>query len=208
MASKPIDILREMDILWEKFAECRAHFPYVPETAVGGNIGETPSYYRQFGIHIIFQFDQQLTPADRERINAIGHWLNQNFIVRLCALLESHKVLLSEVPIDRNLAGAEDVGLLRRLRNVFAHTSGRYNAGQDHRKLMKALATRFGIKLANCQDFPLAIDEVLEPLLKSCKAYARARAAATATTVQGGFLARWRTKVASWLCKRLERHRR
>lgn len=206
MAANPEAVLREMDVLWEKFTECRARFPYVPEMAVGGNIGVAP-YYEQFGIHIILQFDRKLTPADRERINAIGHWLNQNFIVRLYALLESHKVL--EVPIDRKLAGAEDVDLLRRLRNVFAHSSGRYNAGNKaHRKLLKALATRFGINLTSCQDFPLDIAKVLEPLLNSCKAYARAQAAATTTAGQKGFLARWRTTATSWLCKLLERYRR
>jgi hypothetical protein len=176
MAMQHSDVLGEMDVLWKKFVECRGHFPYAPDTAVGAQVAETPPYYRQFGIHLAFHFDQRLTRDDIARMNAIGHWLNQNFVVRLCALLESRGVISEQTSIKHDLRGAAQLDLVRRLRNKFAHSSGKYDpTDAEQKKLLGKMGKVLEIDVSTAQDFPLAIDEVLEPLFNGCKAYVQAK---------------------------------
>jgi len=67
------------------------------------------------------------------------------------------------------------VSLVRDLRNVFAHSSGRYNARKpDHKKILKKLASVLSWDFGSPKEFPLGIDDVLEPLVKECKAYVKA----------------------------------
>lgn len=171
-----IDILNEMDILWQNFVNCRAHFPYVPNEMIGQVAATTAPYYIKQGFHITFNFGEPLTEDIIKKINAIGHWINQNFIVRLCALLESNHILSNEIPIDFDLDGSDDVDLVRRLRNYFAHSSGKYNSSKsEHRKTLEKMGTHLNVDIKNRIDFPLSIGTVIEPLFKGCKKYVESK---------------------------------
>jgi len=168
-------IIREINNLWRTFVNCRAHFPCVSEQAIGATSIRTAPYYsrRGFDVHICFR--TPLTEKNIEDFLAIGHWINQNFIVRLYALLESHKVPVSGQKVDCKLDGNRHVSLLRALRNVFAHSSGRYNARKPyHKEILKKLRSVLSLDLGSPKEFPLGIDDVLEPLVKGCKAYVKA----------------------------------
>lgn len=56
-----------------------------------------------------------LTKKDIQRNNEIGHWINENVVVRLCAILQSHSILSEKVSIDKSIDGWKEVDLLRRL---------------------------------------------------------------------------------------------
>ena len=87
------DLLEALDILWKDFNNCRAYFPYVQEDAVGATTAQTAPYYIAQGFNISFVFNEGLSMESILKINQIGHWINQNFVIRLCALLESYYIL-------------------------------------------------------------------------------------------------------------------
>lgn len=174
---KDIEALeKSLDLLWENYTNCRAHFPRVTKESVGAKEVRTAPYYIRQGFHITFVFSEGLSPDDVDKINEIGHWISQNFIVRLCALLESFKVFSEEIQIDFGLDWAHYVNIARRLRNCFAHSSGRLHPEDNkHRKTIELMRDHIGISIDNCSTWPLAIETVLEPLLEGCRRYAKSK---------------------------------
>ncbi len=166
-------INKEMDILWTNLNKNRGYFPCVDDSSVGAKILLTPPYYRAQGINIVHKFEEPLSVEIKDEMLRIGHWINQNFIIRLCALIESYQVISNAIKIDFALDGAEQLNIVRRLRNRFAHSSGRYNPdNSDDLKTMELMRKHLGISIDGCTDWPLAIDTVLERLLEGCKLYA------------------------------------
>lgn len=163
------------EILWRDFNNCKAHFPYVPPDAKGAKVVKTAPFYIRQGFNIEIVFSEGLSEEDIERINQISHWLNQNFIIRLCAVLESFGVISTAKAgqINFSLEGAEHVNIVRRLRNCFAHSSGRYDPkDKKHGKTMKLIADELGISINGLTDWPISIDTVLKPLYDGCIRYA------------------------------------
>ena len=167
-------LLDALDTLWYDFNNCRAHFPYIPENAVGIKSADTAPYYVAQGLRISFVFSEGLSNDGLLKINRIGHWINQNFVIRLCALLESYHILSNTVAIDFDMDGAEQVNIARRLRNCFAHSSGRYNPeDKDHVKTMELIRDHIGVPLGDRAEWPISIDAVLKPLYEGCKSYSK-----------------------------------
>jgi hypothetical protein len=161
-------LLEGLDLLWQNYTNCRAHFPYVTKDSVGAKAVQTAPYYIKQGFDITFVFSEGLCPEE------IDHWIRQNFIIRLCALLESFSVLSKQISIDFSLDGAEHVNIVRRLRHCFAYSSGRFYVEDDeHRKAIELMRDHLGISMENGTTWPLAIDTVLEPLLQGCRRYAK-----------------------------------
>ena len=166
-------INKEMDTLWTNLIKNRGYFPCVDDGSVGTKSLLTPPYYRDKGINIVHTFEEPLSIEIKDEILRIGHWINQNFIIRLCALIESYQLLSNVIKIDFTLDGAEQLNIVRRLRNRFAHSSGRYNPdNNDDVKTMKLMGKNLGISIEGRTDWPLVIDTVLERLLEGCKLYA------------------------------------
>jgi len=175
-----IDIPAQIEQQMEYLFRTRAVFPYMNESAVDHGSFSTAPYYQQEGINIEFRFAKPVTLDQVHAINAIGHWINQNFVIRLCALLEYHGVIPTQDQgrLNENLPGFQDVNIVRRLRNVLAHTSGRYNSTDDvERRLHETMVTHYGVEGVNsaaATEFPLSIDTVLVPMARGCKEYAQA----------------------------------
>jgi hypothetical protein len=144
---------------------------------VGKVTFSTAPFYQRRGHNLEFHFAEPLTEDDVRRIREIGHWINQNYVVRLCALLESHGVVPKEGKgkICKELPGHEEIDILRRLRNEFAHSSGRYDATDpEARKLYERIVDHFRIQTddpSSAKDYPIPIDTVLVPLTQACKRY-------------------------------------
>ena len=174
------DLLATCKALWRDFNNCKAHFPYVPLDAKGAKVVRTAPFYIAQGFDIQFFFSQGISEEGIKRINQIGHWLNHNFIIRLCAVLESFGVVSKANQVERanqidfNLEGAEHVNIVRRLRNCFAHSSGRYDpTDKEHRKTMQLIHDKLGEPIDGLTDWPIAIDRVLKPLYNGCVMYAK-----------------------------------
>jgi len=167
-------LLREMDNIWKKTTKCRSLFPYADRNSVGQQKARTAPYYRQFGFDVGFDFGMGLTIDAIDEINSVGHYINQNFVIRLFALLEYYQIIGNNVQLDHTIKEWEEVDILRRLRGKFAHSSGGYNPDDpEQKKLCQRIVRHFGLNDTNPPDFPLPIDEVLERIFCACKRYAK-----------------------------------
>ena len=167
------DLLESCKTLWNDFNNCKAHFPYVPIDAKGATAVRTAPFYIAQGFDISFLFSEGISEDGIKRINQIGHWLNQNFIIRLCAVIEYFEIISKSIKIDFNLDGAEHINIVRRLRNCFAHSSGRYNPEDKiHRETMELMRDKLGVSIDARTEWPISIDKVLKPLYDGCIKYA------------------------------------
>ena len=156
--------------------QTRAMFPTISADMVGATQASTASYYQAMGFQIEFKFSPSLTSEAIERTNAIGHWINQNFCVRLYSTMESYQMVSETIKIRAELEGADELDILRRLRNEFAHGSGWHDPHDgEHRKLRERIIQHFGVRDADLPEatnlFPIPIDRVLVPMGAKCKAY-------------------------------------
>lgn len=124
-------------------------------------------------LDFLVQMYNDVHTGDRCNTEA-GHWVNEAFIIRLCAVLEAHHVVGGGKSLDRSLPGWKRVDLCRRLRNKFAHATGEIH-DQDSRTLDAEIKREFG--LGNQESifegrFILSKDAVLQPMLLSCRQYA------------------------------------
>ena len=175
----PDRLIGEIDRQVELLLCTRSVFPYMDISAVGSAEFATAPFYQKALGPVRLSYGSPLTDEDVKRHNGIGHWVNQNFIVRVCALLDEHGVFRPR--IDHQLDGHEEVDMLRRLRNVFAHTGGEFDAdNSEHVKLEQRLRKYYGLTrtpVSGRPVFPLSIDTVLVPLTQGCKRYVIARQA-------------------------------
>lgn len=179
------ELLRLIDVQVKQLLEVRAVFPHMNKNLVGARQFNTAPLYRNRGHDITFAFSRPLTEEDIDRYHAIGHWINQSFVLRLWALLEGHRVVGSsgsEREINQSLPGHDEVDILRRLRNEFAHTSGKYDPQKpEQKKLHDRIFEHFELRPndhpSDHPGFPIPIDAVLMKLAEGCKEYVRALAA-------------------------------
>lgn len=169
-------VIEEIDKQLDYLRNVRALLPYLDDTVIGKKMINTAPYYQNSGFNITFGFSKELKKADVDKINSIGHWINQNYIIRIYSLLEAFNILSDKQRIDKTFDGWEEVDLIRRLRHKFAHSSGRYNPNdKDSKELYDKILTLFRLtdikSSADATEFPLSIDEVLEPLTEGCKKY-------------------------------------
>jgi len=170
------DVVISIHAQVELLKRCRATFPHILPTMVGQTEFQTAPYYLAQGHSIWFRFEPALDAATAQVIHETGHWINQNFVVRLCAVLEAHHIIGKEIENKPDLDGFIEVSLTRRLRNIFAHGSGRCDpAKADHLKLKNKIVERFALNAADCPEgwFPLPIDKVLAKLATGCEKYVR-----------------------------------
>lgn len=177
MSDETDDLLEAIDIIWQNFNSCKAHFPYMPKEAKGAKEARTAPYYIRQGFDIKFVFSKGISEGAIEKINEVGHWINQNAIIRLCAVLESFHIVSNTIEINFDLDGAEQLNISRRLRNCFVHSAGRYKAFEsEHRKTLKIMKDKLGISIDGCTDWPLSIDTVIQPLFEGCINYVKEKA--------------------------------
>lgn len=169
-------LIGEMRSLRRLFHHCRAYFPRIPLKQAGAFRLSGAPYYSAHGYPMQFLFSSPITPHRVRAINAVGLWVNKSYVVHLCAMLESYGIISDSDRLDQSLPGWREVDLVRRLRNVFAHTTGTYNPrNRKHRLLARALVQHLGLTGRRPPGFPLAIDDVLDPLFEGCRNYVLAR---------------------------------
>ncbi len=171
-------LAHEIDAQLESLMSVRAVFPYMGSDMLGKRTVRTAPLYRAKGLDVRFHFPDGLTRKSISKVNGIGHWVNQSYIIRLCALLEANGVIPSrrQGRIDQAVDGHKDIDILRRLRGVFAHTDGQYDREKsEHRKLYNKIRAHYNLAVIGADkaaSFPLSIDTVLIPLTKRCRSYA------------------------------------
>ena len=182
------NLIEILDELWITFTRCRAIFPLVTKDKVGHKGIINSNFLPQNSINISLSSKNKLTDADIVGINKSGHYINQNFIVRVHALLDSKKIIPRRKKnensesnngypeeLDKLIEGHRDVFFLRRLRHKIAHSTGKYNSqDKDQKKLYEDIVEHYNLKTPpnHPDEWRLPIDKVLFPMFKGCKRYA------------------------------------
>jgi hypothetical protein len=171
------EILQQIQTQWIDLLRVRAVFPTMGNDVIGAQQLPTAPYYRSKGYSAQISFVQPLTQESIKEVNEIGRWLNESYVIRLCAFLELHKIIpqAKQDRIDQNLEGHEEIDILRRVRNQLLHHSGRYNPDNSkNRKLYDRMVRHFSVEAENSTTatrYPIPIDTFLEPLTQACKRY-------------------------------------
>ncbi|HBI71707.1 MAG TPA: hypothetical protein DDY59_00765 [Lachnospiraceae bacterium] len=172
------EVLKEIYILFEKFMKSRGYFPYMGMNMIGERKFQTATIYRKWiDTNITFIVDKPLTREDVETNNEIGGLLNQNIIIRLCALLEEYDILKYQEEVDHTINDHEAAYLAKQLRNRYAHSLGKPDSqNRDHKALFRRLNNYLKplnpFQIDDAEYFPNSIDTVIIPLFKGCYKYA------------------------------------
>lgn len=176
----PEEVIAAIRAHQEFLTRSRATFPHITDAMVGRTEFPTAPYYFSKGYSVKFRFEPPLDLETARAIHETGQWINQNFVVRLCAVLDSHRVTGQQIENRKDLPGYAELRLARKLRNLFAHASGRCDpANSEHQKLRSEIIERFGLSAEDCPEgwFPLPIEGVLSKLAQGCVEYVVALAA-------------------------------
>lgn len=91
-------------------------------------------------------------------------------------MLDYHNIVSDNQKIDPQLPGSNEVDILRRLRKLFSHTSGKYNPNnKEEKKLVNRIIEHFDLKISEPHDFPISIDTVVTPIVIKTKEYIKAK---------------------------------
>lgn len=126
--------------------------------------------------HLKLTFSDSLKAADIELFNDMSYWINQSFVIWLWSILEQYKMVGKDINLEESIPGYNHVNLLRRMRNVFSHTNGRYNPKRkDEKDLFDEIILTYKPSPVDPRRYNLHINEVLRPLYLGVKQYAKAR---------------------------------
>jgi hypothetical protein len=165
--------LADIKELLEILRRLREMFPSMKDDMIGKD------KFRTAGSDVTYVFSRPLKKPDIDSFNAVGHWVNESFIVRLFASLQGNHIVSG--PIDRKLSGGEHVNIVKRLRDKIAHKSCRNNynpSDNEEKKLFHDIVNLYKIKGVDperASQYPLSIDTVLLPMTEGCIAYVQAR---------------------------------
>ncbi len=151
----------------------RRAYRYISEEDIGSKELSSKVIMIKNSYSSLLKFDKEIDSDTRSEINGMGHFLNQNILIRLYALIEYYGFTK---PIDNKKEGYRDVEILKKLRDKFAHSRGKYNSTKNKDvKLLMELIDRFGINKMDLVEgeFPLPKDKVINTIFNSCKLYVR-----------------------------------
>lgn len=172
--SKADDVAVEIDRQLEILHRCRSVFPRLDANMAGQSEFRAPGYYQQLGLNVSVKLSEPMTTEFIDGLFDLGHWINENFVVRLWSILESNGV---RGKINQELQGWQDVDLVRRLRNKIGHGSGVYDPNDaDKKKLFDVIVEYYkvpeGYSYFEVEKYPIGIKQVLVPMANGCKQYA------------------------------------
>ncbi|MFO7445170.1 MAG: hypothetical protein R6W90_02340 [Ignavibacteriaceae bacterium] len=156
------EIIEQINLIHNLFVESRAAFPYY-------SLDGQPPLISGSRTSIFIHPPTPMTNNDKIYRNNIAHFQNQNFLVRLFAVLQYHGVYNN---FDKSLPGATGLDILKRLRNEFGHGLGLYNPkNQRDRKLMKDIIDHFTFEKKGYLDYPLNKDILIKGIISESKIY-------------------------------------
>lgn len=161
---------------WEYHLITRAAFPPDVEKSIAYR---SPPYFRPH-IDLAVLVLSRLSPDQLERLKDTPHWLNQNYILRLYAILDDkHHTNLKVSVMKAGKGTANCIDILALLRNIIAHTLGDRTADTQKGEVAKVeslIKKEFpAIKLPSedIEHFTFPVDTFLCSLKDKCIEYAR-----------------------------------
>lgn len=171
----PKAAISAIDRLWRSFFLSRALFPRMDESLADHAATQwtPPDFYSKSPYRLVIM-KEPITRLDVQQNNETAHWLNENFLVRLYALLEVYGIAKVDAP---DAHGYDEYRIVRRLRHKLAHGStGRYDNSEPSDRDALARLVR------SCPSFTppdkyggrfdLSISDVLWPLVVGVRRYA------------------------------------
>ncbi len=89
---KPEEVIAAIRAHQELLTRTRATFPFIPDALVGRTEFPTAPYYFTKGHAVTFRFEPRLDLETARSVQEAGQWINENFVGRLCAVLDAHRV--------------------------------------------------------------------------------------------------------------------
>ncbi len=161
LSSEQIDRLcEEVEQQWLHHMMVRAAFPN--KFVVHGQY-RSRTFYRNHGIDLLMEWPDRTTDSFRVGARGLTVWLNQNWVIRLYGILDSHKLI--KYGKEHSISVVQLIDLLRN--NIGAHSAGRGAVRSN--KLEKAnslMLSAIGkeVDLNTIESFDLAVDSVLFPI--------------------------------------------
>ncbi len=168
-------IIAELNKLQDFYLQCRAVFPTIDSAQVGCRHLVTAPYYLRRGYVASIELKEPITAEFIERNRCLGKWINENAIIRLYGIMDSHGLLKK---INSDLKGAKEVDLMRRMRNAFTKTVLNYTPEKpENVKLCAEVIKYFGVEAKDFSqgEIPTPIDTVVEPIFNGCREYIAAK---------------------------------
>jgi hypothetical protein len=167
------EIYGEIDMLHYYFSSSKAFFRYIRDIDLGQE--EIPPYNVLGLYEVQVKFNRAITKEDQNFQNAIGHYLNQNFLIRLYCLLEAHHIIDKDHPLNENLSGGKEVSILEQMRHRFSHGSGKINYNvRSNVELLESLINYFGEKHVDKENFPISQYPTIKKVIDGAKLYVKA----------------------------------
>ncbi|MBL1233820.1 MAG: hypothetical protein COA31_013955 [Flavobacteriales bacterium] len=168
------DLNAKIDELYGMFRAVRWIIQYVGPKYEGQKVVKWKSRIPSNEILVTYNFDKPINEETRSELNKISEYENQNFIVRLYALLQYEG--LFNKGIDKSLEGHQHVSFLENLRHQFAHKPGKFNP--KNKKSNKLRLDLFEFYKINPDDslpdqFPLPKDIMIHPMVNGVKNYVK-----------------------------------
>jgi hypothetical protein len=165
-------ILEIIDQLLNNFFKIRARFPSIGYDKIGQQHLRLSAYFQKRGLDAEIDFGRQLSKDDITDNNDLAHWINQNVLIRLYAILNSFQIIGDRIAINKNIDGFRELNFLRRLRNQYTHNLGKLNLKNPEQvKLATEINGYFELGITDIQDFDVSMDKVIEPIFSACKKY-------------------------------------
>ena len=157
------EIIKNIEELWEQFKEViRPRFPYIPEEAIDRRAIVTGDFYLN---SVRITTSRAISHDQREKWNEAAHSLNQYFIIRLYALLDSSG---DDNFRSKLFSGNTKIKILTKMRNVFAHTPGKYKPEKnEHKELFEKIEKLFKVDGSEAKkrgEFCIPIDKILKEI--------------------------------------------
>jgi len=175
LRSKHADELKsKIDGLYGMFRAVRWIIQYVGPKYEGQKEVKWKSRIPSNEFWVTYNFDKPMNEETISELNRISEYENQNFIVRLYALLEYEG--LFKDGIYESLNGYKHVQFLKELRNQFAHKPGKFNPkNKESNKLRSELFEFYQINPDDSlpDQFPLPKDIMIHPMVKGVKDYVK-----------------------------------
>ncbi|HQN92682.1 MAG TPA: hypothetical protein PLQ09_01065 [Prolixibacteraceae bacterium] len=168
------EVLQQIQRLWDWHFTMRNFVHYQNGSNIGRiNFGGIFKFHDR-SLKYQYILDKPIDSQFNRDFNAIGHYLNQNVIIRLLGIIQDNKIVSKKQNVEPDYQGSKEVELLLKLRNVIAHESGKFNPLiKEHCIIAKMQMNVLGIDfdIENATEFDLSIDKVIRPLFDGAKRY-------------------------------------
>ena len=178
------DIKSELEYLYKMLYRVRSRICYLNKDSIKIDTEEigvndkrsimfpTAPLYKNKGFNcaVILPINKLTEDDFIEKWNNTGHWVNENFIVRVCSLLEYNSFFKIDLKKYISKQQIQLLEILSQLRHIYAHSTNLIHKQiSDRKKKVKKIMLEY-LDLSEKEfdkKIPIHIDTVIEPIYKN-----------------------------------------